>query len=283
MHMRLAGLAVTALAAVAFAASPATRVYRDARFGFIVTYPKSFRVVRYDYFERASVDGTAFGDVAHPERYARYPFPNPVGRGVVMLVEHIAGGPPPIYPVAGHDSTLPLARASFSPDIKPRSLYTFFVGNGWSLSVRLGIGRYAAKADTDALWKMVRSIRMVPLRTGETTGDAHYLVAGQAASYAIVSVTKVGSAFLVHAPGGFYALAQQQRPRCDLTFTLPVAFSCPDGRRWDRMGRPQRSGTSPNDALLFAPTDVAHDGHVLVAQAYLEGANTDDVEKQLWG
>jgi hypothetical protein len=148
--------------------------------------------------------------------------------------------------------------------------------------VRVRIGAHASAADRDALWKMVRSIRRRGLRPGETTGEAPYVVAEQADSYPVGSVTKVGGAFLVHAPHGFYALAQAYGS-CDLTFTLPVAFSCPDGRQWDRVGRPLWANALPTDALWFAPTDVAGDGHVLVAEHSLEGANADDVERQLWG
>ena len=282
MHARILAVAVIPLAAVALGGSPATRVYRDAEFGFVVTYPKTFQAARFRYFNRATVEGTAFGDVPHLKWYARYPQPRLPADGVVVLVVHAAGGPPPLLPVSGHDSKLPLARASFRPDLGPRSLFALFVRNGWNMSIRLRFGEHASQADRDSVWKMVQSLHMRPLRTGETTGDASYLVADQATSYPIDSVTKIGAAFLVHAPHGFYALAQQS-PDCELTVSLPVAFSCPDGRRWDRMGRPLWSGASQNDALFFAPTDVAGDGHVLVSEHVRLSANTDEIESQLWG
>jgi hypothetical protein len=275
---------VAALGFVALGGSPAARVYRDATFGFVVTYPRTFRVTPFDYpGPDQSLAGAAFGNVPHPERLVRRPQATLGDGAVVLLIEHSAGGPAPLFPASGHDTKLPPARASFRPLPGTRFADAFFVGNGWNLHASVWIGLHASTADRDAVWRMVRSLHMRPLRPGETTGEAPYLVAGQASSYPIVSVTKVGAVFLVRAPHGFYAVAQQY-PSCELTFTLPVAFSCPDGRRWDRMGRPLWSNASPNDALWFAPTVVAGDGHVLVAKnAEIGGAIADDVERQVWG
>jgi hypothetical protein len=282
---RPVAILVAALGLVAFGGSPAARVYRDASFGFLVTYPKTFHVAPFDYPNPdQSLAGAAFGNVPHPDRLV-HGDPSTLGdRAVVLLVEHSAGGPPPVFPASGRDSKLPPARASFRPLPGTRLVSVFFVGNGWNLTARVLIGPHAGKADRDTVWRMVRSLRMRPLRLGETTGEAPYVVARQARSYPIVSVTKVGAVFLVHAPHGFYAVAQQL-PSCELMFTLPVAFSCPDGRHWDRVGRPLWSNASPNDALWFAPTVVAADGHVLVAKNAEIGGGTlaDDVERQVWG
>ena len=265
VRTRVLTLTVVSLAAVAFGGSPGTRVYRDAKFGFVAAYPKSWGAARYDYFSRVSVEGVAFGNVPHLKLYAHYPPPALPATGVVVLVQHTTGGPPPFFRVSGHDSKLPLTRGRFRPGSPPLSVNTLFVGNGWSIGVGILFGARVSRSDRDAAWKLAFSIRMRALRSGETTGDVSYLVAGRAASYRVGSVTKVGKAFLVSAPHGFYALAELT-PDCELAFTRPVAFSCPDGRQWDRMGRPLWSGASPSDALLFAPTDVAHDGHVLVAK-----------------
>ena len=282
---RLVAIVVAALGLVAFGGSPAARVYRDASFGFIVTYPKTFRVAPVDYTTRPpnqSRSGAAFGNVPHPERLV-HGSPSTLGdRAVVLLVEHGAGGPPLLLPASGHDTKLPLARASFRPIPGTRLVDAFFVGNGWNLTARIWIGPRASTADRHAVWKMVRSLHMRPLRSGEMTGEAPYVVAGQADSIPIASVTKVGGSLLVHAPHGFYALAVQYQS-CEVTFTLPVAFSCPDGRRWDRMGRPLWSNASLNDALSFAPTVAAGDGHVLVAKNAEVSANPADVERQVWG
>ena len=281
------GLVVVAFAAVAvaFGGSPATRVYRDARYGFVLTYPKTFRVVPFSQvshpYPNQTLEGAAFGNVRRPERSAFNPEAKVAPREAVLLVEHSAGGPPPVFPVSGHDTALPLTRAGFRPDPSPESEFAPLVGNGWNLWVSVRIGAHAAKADRGAAWRMVRSLRMRPLRPGETTGEASYLVMDRTDTYPVGSVTKVGAVFLVHAPHGFYAMRGDSS--CDLTFTLPVAFSCPDGRRWDRVGRPLWTGASGQDALSFAPTAVAGDGHVLVAENAVTGGNVDDIERQLWG
>ena len=186
MTTRLVAIVVAALGFVASGGSPATRVYRDTSFGFVVTYPKTFHVVPIDYTTRPpnqSLSGAAFGNVPHPERLVHGP-PSTLGdRAVVLLVEHSAGGPPPLLPASGHDTGLPLARTSLRPGPGTRLAAASFVGNGWSLTAGVWIGRHAGKADRDAVWRMVRSLHMRPLRPGETTGEAPYLVADQADSY----------------------------------------------------------------------------------------------------
>ena len=285
MTTRLVAIVVAAFGFVASGGSPATRVYRDTSFGFVVTYPKTFHVVPIDYTTRPpnqSLSGAAFGNVPHPERLVHGP-PSTLGdRAVVLLVEHSAGGPPLLLPAAGHDTGLPLARTSFRPRPGTRLAAATFVGNGWNLSATVWIGRHAGKADRDAVWRMVRSLHMRPLRPGETTGEAPYLVADQAGSYPVASVTKVGGAFLIHAPHGFYALSVQNQS-CEVMVTPPIAFSCLNGRHWDRMGRPLWSNASLNDALPFAPTVVARDGHVLVARNAEVRSDPADVERQVWG
>jgi len=276
--MRLAAVAFTALAGLVFVGSPATRVYRDPVYGFVMRYPKTFRVESFVHANpNQTLAGAAFGTVRDPARFAS-PDAKPPPRAVVLLVEHSAGGPPPVYPVAGQDTKLPLNRAAFRPE-GPGALVALVVGNGWNLWLRVWLGPHAPRADRDAVWRMVGSFRMRALRPGETTGEAQYLVEGQAAAYPVGSVTTFGSVFLVHAPHGFYSL----RASCDLSVTLPVAFSCPDGRHWDRMGRPLWAGATGQDALPFAPTAVAGDGHVLVAEYAETGGNVDELERQLWG
>ena len=65
--------------------------------------------------------------------------------------------------------------------------------------------------------------------------------------------------------------------------TLPIGFSCVNDRHWDRMGRPLWSNASLNDALPFAPTVVAGDGHVLIARNAEVGIDPAEVERQVWG
>jgi hypothetical protein len=90
----------------------------------------------------------------------------------------------------------------FKGDYCRRSLWL----NGWALQATIAFGRRASPSDKQAVWRTVASLQLPALRVGEITGQ-DFVVAELASAYPIGSVTRVGSAFLIHAPYGFYAVS----------------------------------------------------------------------------
>ena len=212
---------------------------------------------------------------------------------VVFALTHTAGGPSitPTLSASKADPRLPLSQKDFRPVSWPpfrgaylwRSMWL----NGWAMRATVVIGPRATPSDKEAIWRTIASLQLPPLHPGETTGNG-FVVGQRTSAYPIRSITRIGSAFLIHAPHGFYAVSI--RPfsgygcKRGLRFSRsPLSFSCPDGRRWDRMGRALWSYANLNSGLGLAPTTINYDGHVLVSNGTTVGGTQDELEQQVWG
>jgi len=90
VQMRVAALALAALAGLGFAGSPATRVYRDPQYGFVVPHPKTFHVEPFvDANPNQTLAGAAFGTLRDPVsgRDTKLPLTRATG-GDVHALEH---------------------------------------------------------------------------------------------------------------------------------------------------------------------------------------------------
>jgi hypothetical protein len=217
-------------------------------------------------------------------------------------------GPPPL-----RDSRFPLSPSSFqlvSPYVggsEPRPWYRGLSGDGFGLTAAVWIGPRASRADRQAVWAVVRSLRFPRLREG-TFWHGTYYVLGPASRYPTGSVTlfprsslpgsratsaKVREGFyLINAPRAFYAIPRlAQKPTspyttCTLAFNKKAfQFYCPGTRlRWDRVGQPisangaSRSGWS----LPLIPATVAQDGHILFSP-FWGGVLGADLQGSPWG
>jgi hypothetical protein len=212
--------------------------------------------------------------------------------GVAVQIWSLEGGPPGPPPL--RDSAFPLTRSSFSwtrPYVggtEPHPWYRGFYGDGFGFAAAVWIGPDASRADRNAAWAVVRSLRFPGLREG-TFWHGTYYVLGLASRYPTGSVTMFpasslpgsravsahvqGGFYLIHAPRAFYVIHRMfQRPvkpftKCTMAFD-PRAFQffCPGtGLRWNRVGQPvgAPAGSGPDSNLPLVPATVAQDGHIL--------------------
>jgi hypothetical protein len=209
------------------------------------------------------------------------------------------------FPAPLHDSAFPLSRASFHRTrayvggTEPRPWFCGCYGDGISFVAGVWIGPHASRADQNAAWAVVRSMRFPALRErtiypaprARNTYGLLYYVLGRASRYPVESVTTFPVAslpgsravswhvqrgfYLIHAPRAFYVIRRlfhepvKPYTKCTLAFD-PKAFQfyCPGtDLRWNRVGLPigaiARNG--PDWDLALVPATVAQDGHVLVS------------------
>jgi hypothetical protein len=155
------------------------------------------------------------------------------------------------------------------------------IANGSPWSVAAWFGPKASREDKETVWRIVESLRFPPQRTGTMSGG--FYVLDDASRYPVNSVVRfagkpfpekssyVPPFYLVHAPGGFYAVSWEPKfePKCSMQFDRPrFQFYCADARgRWDRMGRViegPRSDAQYNDLLALGQAKIGRDGQVLV-------------------
>lgn len=207
------------------------------------------------------------------------------------------------FPAPLHDSAFPLSPSSFhrtKPYVggtEPHPWSCDCYGDGISFNVTVWIGPRASRAEQQAAWAVVRSLRFPALREGtiypapraRSIYEDTYYVLGPASRYPVGSVTAFpaaslpgsraiasdvpGGFYLIHAPRAFYVIHRRfQEPtqpylKCTLAFD-PRAFQfyCPGtDLRWNRVGQPLGAHPPPglDWSLLLRPTTVAQDGHVL--------------------
>lgn len=193
------------------------------------------------------------------------------------------------------DTRLPLARGSFQPirvgggqvfryagGAEPTPLYRSFFADGFPFAAAVWFGPRASRADRQAIWRVVSSLRFPALHEG-TFWQSRYYVLGRDSRYPTGSVTLIRSSalahaafrpqafFLIHAPRAFYAIKQtfetsSASTKCKVAFdSKDFQFFCPGtGLRWDRVGQPIAAHAGDQDwTLPLIPATVAHDGHIL--------------------
>lgn len=267
--------------------------YEDADFGFALDYPAGWRAAR-------SVDSDRFTawDVVVSNRQVRAePFGGELdlpADGVALRILHSEGGPAP--ELGGEEARFPL-------EVDPAAAEpVHFFANGWDFYASAHAGPDASPADLAALRRVVRSLRFPALEEGASTGYG-FFVLGRVEDYPVGTATRYDAAdlptvdgiwerpfYLVHAPGGFYALGwpgnlvRGYKHECDVGFDPDrFEFTCPElGARWSRVGEVlEKPAGRPDDALMLHATKVSWDGHVLVSTN--EGSfGGGHVEGELW-
>src|SRR5207302_10153348 len=91
-RVAVAAAAAVALAGFGFGGGGGGKgVYRDPNYGFVVSYPSTFRAAAFDYPNpNQSIAGAAFGNVPHPERLVHGDPSGLPDRAVVLVVRHSA-------------------------------------------------------------------------------------------------------------------------------------------------------------------------------------------------
>lgn len=276
--------------------------YRDPRFGWTIRVPKGMVVGHFRNSGTATnftTDGARVTNFS-PDLGASSSGSPAMGwlrkfpkNGVALQVwfgERIPTVPPL------RDARLPLARGSFHPirlpgghvhryvgEAEPIPLYRNFFADGLPFAAAVWFGPRASRADRQAIWGVVGSLRFPPLREG-TFWQGRYYVLGRASQYPTDSVTLIPKSalphprfkreglYLIHAPRTFYAIHQlfeldtQPFTTCKMALDRQAfQFFCPGTElRWDRVGRPIGPHASSQDWMLpLVPATVAHDGHIL--------------------
>jgi hypothetical protein len=296
-------LAVAALLAVAGAASaaPQERRYRDPKFGWSLARLPGLRLTVVDarpgmryHLNGATV--ASFVGARTDGKFDRFP-----PSGVAFGFFHREGGPAP--DVEGPEARFPLSRRGFGRSVsrQPAALvfYRHVVANGNEFNAYVWIGPRSSKTARASIWRVVRSLRFPPLRTGSFTGYGFYVL-DKTRRYPLRSVTRhslddpiegLVPFYLVHAPGGFYTLSWPENldrgyKNCDVQLDRPqLEFFCREnGARWNRVGRVLVNPNPTkyqNDPLELARGKVAHDGHVLANLSFGDPA-TPAVERKYW-
>ena len=274
--------------------------YSDPRIGWTVTVPVGFHSAFVDRCEHGCVAGSLF---------ANFPFDGdplarlqqPPDNAIALWIGARSGDF-----AARREVQFPLKLTDLRPSVRHNAavveLELPFTANGWSLRARAFIGRDAGEQDRAALERLVASLRFPPLKEGTVVANSSYVL-GRPKDYPVGSVTRYGKRdlpsnrwisrqtfFLVHAPGGFYAIGHTANrvggfPACLLQFDRSRSqFFCSNGARWDRVGRVV---VNPNpdrlrdDPLQVFQTRVSQDDHVLVSTSSYRSA-TAEVARQLW-
>ena len=286
--------------------------YTDAD-GWTVTYPAGFHV------ERSEAHGRLFiSEVTFSTFESRKPIETgPTEDGFFMKVDppldddgrfpadavafrisRRAGGPATVLDVP--ETRFPLRLADFEPGMQGvdasgvQPLAHYVVANGRVHLAEAWIGSEAPAERRQALAELVASLRFRELTPGTVVGDG-FKVLERASSYPIGSFTRVRAGdpfYLVHAPGGFYALGWRSqtiaggyKSLCELRLERPrLEFSCSNMRaRWDRVGRvlERPPSATVDDPLNMAIAKVAHDGHVLLHPGVSRFAGRR-IAAQLW-
>lgn len=303
--MRFVAVGVS-LVAAAFGASlhplggGLTRQYSDDVAGWTVEYPTDL------YLERSS--GTVIMASAREVTFATFA-PRTAVRGAMTsggsyldvdppsdqsgvfppdgaafrIVQTSGGGPPPMdrpethFPLHLSD----LAPPEYSGPRGPRAFVARIEANGWPYSAEAWFGPFASPALHAEIDAVITSLSFPSLIPGSRVGYG-FTVLEPATAYPLGSATRVvveGSPYyLVHAPGGWYALGWKTPggttptgPRVDCRMHVlyaPLRFSCPrHSATWDRIGRVVRwnGHAAPYDQLEMVTAKVGEDGHILIS------------------
>jgi hypothetical protein len=273
----------------------------DPRLGWTIRVPAGLAARHFLNTGRVTIDGvrvTSFppdlrvpGNGTPPMGWLRR-FP---ADGVAVQIWSGEGGPAGLPPL--RDSTFPLSPSSFHQirpyvgGTEPHPWYREGYGDGYSFNAAVWLGPHANRADQQAAWAVVQSLRFPRLREG-TLWHGTYYVLGPASRYPTGSVTRFPASslpgsrsfpggfrsaikgfYLIHAPRAFYVITrlfqQPMKPytTCTMAFnSRAFQFSCPGtGLRWNRIGQPlgAPTGKGPDLALPLRVATVAQDGHVL--------------------
>jgi hypothetical protein len=301
----LKGAAVLAIALGAFVScEDETKMakYRDGRAGWTISYPASMRRSPIDVYQgTVSEQGiviSSFGGIRKDNWLTFRRFPKD---GVAFGVLQSGGGPMP--DLSPSEQRFPLSRSDFSVESlapPPRPLVHSMIANGEPWFVLAWFGPEASAGDKDKIWGIVESLRFPPQRPGTMSGD--FYVLGDASRYPLAAVAKfpgkrlpdrwssVPAFYLVHAPGGFYALGWDLKfeRKCHMGFDrMRFAFFCATRKGWwNRIGEPLVSpaaGLMPDDALWLGQAKIGRDGHVLVGNWMgLGGPLFKQYERRFW-
>jgi hypothetical protein len=285
MHKVLAIAAIALLANITPSCGHTSKAeYRNAQFGWTLSYPRSMKRTVVDVRGFVSLNGVVisnFKGVTARKWLVFHRFPRD---GVAVGLLARGGGPAP-------DTTPPEARFPLSPahftlsratqKPAPKPLTLGLVANGTPFLAEVWLGPESSDESRAAIWKVVQSLRFPPQRTGAMSG--YFYVLRDASSYPVNSVSRLGGLpppdpasyvppfYLVHAPGGLYAVSWQTKfePTCQMRFDRAhLQFYCSAARgRWDRMGRVlegPESAAQYNDSLDLGQAKIGRDGQVLV-------------------
>lgn len=274
--------------------------YRNARFGWTVSYPPSFNATPVDVQRFVGLNGVVISNFDGVSAHEGLTFRRFPADGVAFALLNRGGGPAPDttppearFPLLRNGFTLPQGIEKAAPEVLTRGI----VANGTEFGVQVWFGRNSSDASQEAIWNIVRSVRFPPQRTGTMSGA--FYVLDDPSHYPVNSVVRVDGKpssyvapfYLVHAPGGFYALSWQPRfePKCKMRFDRPhLQFYCAAARgRWDRMGRVLEGPESDlqySDSLNVGQVKIGRDGQVLVGyNSTLSGGNSlSRYERRLW-
>jgi len=288
-----------------------SQLYRDPD-GWAVSYPRGFHVERSEGNQRVFIKEVTIGNF-RPRRGVRTDAGirvlDPVagnGRfprdGVAFRIERWEGGNLTL-PDPTPEARFPLRVSQFQPQIgdpgkprgSPRVRALEFEANGLRFIASVWIGRDVAAAGRHGLEALVESLRFRPLRPGSVVGQG-FAVLERASHYPKGSFTRGRTDdllfYLVHAPGGFYAVGWPSaappggpEPTCDVRFVprrLEFRCSGESRTRWDRLGRlvaPASNKQSGSLRLMVAK--LGHDGHMLVG-VHGWTSTSDEHARRFW-
>jgi hypothetical protein len=298
--LKACALAVLALSLGSCGKHEKTATYRDARYGWTITYPASMtRHVVDDSQPLVSWHGVLVANSSRVRAEDGVYFRRFPPDGAAFTLTSMAGGPAP--DLSPPEARFPLSRDDFEPvrgAPPPVPLFHGMIANGEPWQVIVWFGPKASSSDKERIWKIVESIDFPPQRPGTTSG--HFYVLGDASRYPPGSVVKfpgkqsaddssyVPAFYLVHAPKGMYAVGWT--PTFERTCNMGVdrkrmTFFCSAGRgRWNRVGDALQSPGSdelPDDVLWLGQAKVGRDGQVLVGN-WTEPGNYGAEERRFW-
>jgi hypothetical protein len=172
--------------------------------------------------------------------------------GVAFRISHREGGPAP--DVWMPESRFPLRLSTFRrprdyPSSRPIPVARVVVANGRDYYAEAWIGPKASRSRRATLAAVVSSLSFPRLHLGQTVGYGFHVLR-PSAQYPVGSFTRVRVGrrpfYLVHAPGGFYAIGWTwesitggYKARCVLQLDRSRhEFLCTNMKaRWDRVGR----------------------------------------------
>lgn len=236
-----------------------------------------------------SVSKTSASMWVNPPRDSHGAFPR---NGIALRVYRDGGDIPFELTPEAH---FPLRLSSFhrstygpAPEVERR-----IVADAGYYTIQAWTGSKASARERARLARMVRSIAFPRLHAGGNLGSIG--VFARASRYAVGSFTRIrpgaGPSYLVHAPGGWYAVAWKWPPhtgyvsRCRVRFdSTRKQFFCTNIRaRWDRVGRVivKPRSAPEGDPLDLNEVALSWDGHVLVDPGTSRGVSRSYAH-QLW-
>jgi hypothetical protein len=246
--------------------------FRDARAGWTIAYPASMQRAVIDKDNGfTSARGVVIANSAKTRKAAFFRRFPPDGASFAML--HLEG---PVMPdLTSPEARFPLRRSEFEREGSapfPSPFEHSMIANGDTWVVYARFGEKASHRDQERIWRIVESLRFPPQRTGTMSGS--FYVLQKASHYPVGTVVKIRDTdwpfFLVHAPGGFYAVGWDRyfEAHCLMGFDRKRhAFFCATRRGWwDRFGEPMVSPVAalvPDDVLNLGEVKVGRDGQLL--------------------